>query len=179
MNFRPKLRCAAIAVLCVAAAGCAGIRYPVLNTAQSGAPVLAKGQPELALLDYVINHRFADRFAPFDTICVGRKINSGQHAPYEELEPAELSILRARNPRLANADRCDWTSDGAFSGGEPAVMADVHSFECSTSVRCEAWAGFRIDGQQNGWSFYDLRYKGRWIIRRKDLGIVLTGGRTP
>ena len=85
--------------------------------------------------------------------------------------------LLARFPGLSPFDACTG-SDKSYrnaSDGGAATMVDVHELECAAPTDCKAWGGFQSDAKRNGWDYYTLTFrKGRWEIRRADLGIVLT-----
>ena len=165
----------AVAVFTLAAliAGCT----PVLNAGLlRQAPILSQDRdaPELALLHYRLTRDAGLGKLAGATICAG----IGQGTESAPLPEAREETLVHAVDWVAPRSRCKLSPEKAFVDaftGTPAVVVDVHDLACEAPGNCTAWAGFYRDPQQNGWSFYRLRFQGgAWQISEEPLGIVLT-----
>ena len=133
-------------------------------------------RPELALLEYRLAEYFATELRRYGTVCAAAVDRQREPAP---LAPAVEARLLARFPGLSPLTRC--VKDGIdvrdVQTGTAAAIFDVHELVCENPETCTAWAGYYANGP-HGWRWFTLDFKnGSWRFARKEMDIVLTGGR--
>lgn len=124
-----------------------------------------RAEPRLALAEHLLAGYFtADIVAP-PTVCLA--ISEGRQP--DGLPPGQETALIARFARLAPFARCGW-QEGAWrdvASEEPALVFTIHSFECSSDVACQAWAGYTAGATSSSSALYRMAYAdGRWTFER-------------
>lgn len=159
-------------LVAIGLAACVPAQEPSVG-AESSYTTSLPDTPGMALLRHVLDEHFADAGRRVKTTCATVLADEGK--PSALPEEVEVALIE-RYEDLAPYDRCVW-QDGLVVDsvtGEPAVIYQVHSLECTAVDDCVGMAGWIAANLGAEYDQYRVSKSllGNWTFEKTGLAVM-------